>query len=57
MSDQDRIYFAGRAAEEEKNALAASDPKAAEAHRKLQRAYLEKASVGDRPAVLNEIVG
>ncbi|MES2904995.1 MAG: hypothetical protein V4696_12495 [Pseudomonadota bacterium] len=57
MSDLDRIYFAGRAAEEEKNALAASDPKAAEAHRKLQRAYLEKASVGDRPEIVNEIVG
>ncbi len=57
MSNEDRIYFASRAAEEEKNALAASDPKAAEAHRKLQRAYLERASVGDRPERLNEIVG
>ena len=49
MSDQDRIYFASRAAEEEQRALSAHDPKAAEAHRKLQRAYLERASVGDRP--------
>ena len=57
MSDHDRIYFAGRAAEEEKNALEASDPKAAEAHRQLQRAYLELASVGDRPEIINEIVG
>ena len=57
MSDQDRIYFASRAAEEEQRALAASDPKAAEAHRKLQRAYLERASVGDRPEQLSDIVG
>ena len=57
MSDQDRIYFASRAAEEEKRALAASDPLAAEAHRKLQRAYLERASVGDRPEVVSDIVG
>ena len=49
MDGQDRVYFARRAAEEEQNALAASDPKAADAHRKLQRAYLERASVGARP--------
>lgn len=57
MSDQDRVYFASRAAEEEKRALAASDPKAAEAHRKLQRAYLERASVGDRPEQVSDVVG
>ena len=58
MSDQDRIYFASRAAEEEKRALDASDPKAADAHRKLQRAFLERASVGDRPDDDNhEIIG
>ncbi len=57
MSDQNRIYFASRAAEEEQRALAASDPSAAEAHRKLQRAYLERASVGDRPEELSDIVG
>ncbi len=57
MSDQDRIYFASRAAEEEQRALAASDAKAAEAHRKLQRAYLERASVGDRPEQVSDIVG
>jgi hypothetical protein len=49
MSDQDRIYFARRAAEEEKLADEATDPQAAEAHRKLQRAYVERASVGERP--------
>ena len=48
MATEDRIYFAQRAAEEEERAPAASDPEAATAHRKLQRAYLERASVGDR---------
>ena len=57
MSDQDRIYFASRAAEEEERAAAASDPKAVEAHRKLSRAYLERASVGDRPEQVTDIVG
>ena len=49
MASQDRIYFARRAAEEQEMALRAADPEAAEAHRKLQRSYLERASVGDRP--------
>ena len=51
MASQDRIYFARRAAEEQELALRAADPDAAEAHRKLQRNYLERASVGDRPAM------
>ena len=50
MAD-DRIYFARRAAEEQERAIAASDPSVAEAHRKLQRVYLERASVGERQAV------
>ena len=49
MSEQDRIYFARRAAEEEKLADEAKEPQAAEAHRKLQRAYIERASIGERP--------
>jgi hypothetical protein len=49
MATQDRIYFARRAAEEQEMALRANQPEVAEAHRKLQRAYLERASVGDRP--------
>ena len=57
MSDEERIYFAARAFEEESRALAAKDPKAAEAHRKLQRAYLERASAGSRPEQLSDIVG
>ena len=54
---QDRIYFAERAAEEQERAQAASDQQAAEAHRKMQRAYLEKASVGARPAEQREEIG
>lgn len=48
MPVHDRIYFARRAAEEQELAAAASDPQVAAAHRQLQRAYLERASVGDR---------
>ena len=50
MDSKDRIYFAQRAAEEQELAQAANDPNVAEAHRKLQRAYLERASVGERPS-------
>lgn len=57
MSEQDRIYFARRAAEEEKLANEAADPEAAEAHRKMQRAYLERASVGERPEAPHEVIG
>jgi hypothetical protein len=49
MATQDRIYFAQRAAEEQELAASAADPEAAATHRKLQRAYLERASVGERP--------
>ena len=49
MANPDRIYFARRAAEEQELAQSASNPQQAEAHRKLQRAYLERASVGERP--------
>ena len=57
MEHRDRVYYAQRAAEELDNALAASDADAAAAHRRLQRAYLERASVGDRPTVQSEVVG
>jgi hypothetical protein len=49
MDSNDRIYFARRAAEEQEAAAAARDPGVADAHRKMQRAYLERASVGSRP--------
>ena len=48
IQEDSRIYFARRAAEEEERATHADDPIAAEAHRKLQRVYVERASVGDR---------
>jgi hypothetical protein len=57
MATQDRIYFARRAAEEQELASAASDPEVARAHRKLHRAYLERASIGDRPASAQETIG
>ena len=57
MADQDRIYFAQRAAEEQELASTAEDPEVAKAHRQLQRAYLERASVGERPAVAPETIG
>ena len=55
MAAQDRIYFARRAAEEQELAQEAASPEVAEAHRKLQRAYLERASTGDRPDQLQRI--
>ena len=50
MAEQDRIYFARRAAEEQERASAASSPQVADAHRRMQRVYLERASAGDRVA-------
>lgn len=45
---KDRAYYAQRAAEELELAQSAVDEEAAAAHRKLQKAYLERASVGNR---------
>ena len=53
----DRAYFAQRAAEEMELALSASDHEAAEAHRKLQRVYVERASVGARVTEVPEEIG
>lgn len=53
----DRAYYAQRAAEELELALAAKDGEAAEAHRRLQRAYLERASIGDRQTVEPDEIG
>lgn len=55
MSSQDRIYFARRAAEEQERAASASDPQVAEAHRRMQRAYLERACMGDRSSAAEAI--
>ena len=57
MSEFDKGYYARRAAEEAELALATDDQEAAEAHRKLQRAYIERASVGDRPEQAAEVIG
>jgi hypothetical protein len=57
MATHDRIYFARRAAEEQELAAGSSDPGVADAHRKLQRAYLERASVGERAETMSPIVG
>ncbi len=57
MDDKNRIYFAQRAAEEEEKVLSATDIDAAAAHRRLQRAYLERASVGERPGLEKDVVG
>ena len=57
MDQKDRAYYAQRAAEELELALAATDNDAAQAHRQLQRAYLERASIGDRPFIAGDTVG
>ena len=51
MIDYDKSYFARRAAEEAELAQTAGDPDAEAVHRRLQRAYIERASVGDRPGL------
>jgi hypothetical protein len=56
MATEDRIYFARRAAEEQERAASADDPHVAETHRKLQRAYLERASIGERPVMRAESI-
>lgn len=57
MSEFDKSYYVRRAAEEAELALTATDPDAEAAHRRLQRAYTERASVGDRPGVPAEPIG
>jgi hypothetical protein len=54
---KDRGYYAQSAAEELELAQSATDQDAAAAHRKLQRAYLEKASTGDREAPVADEIG
>ena len=56
-SGGDRAYFAQRAAEEQELAQAATDKEAADAHRRLQRAYLERACVGARDGDVKEEIG
>lgn len=53
----DRAYFAQRAAEELELSLSASDSGAAEAHKRMQRFYTERASIGARDKVADQVVG
>ena len=53
----DRAYFAQRAAEELELTLSATDHEAADAHRRLQRVYTERASIGSRITEVPEEVG
>jgi hypothetical protein len=57
MATEDKGYFARRAAEEAELATLAQDPSAADAHRRLQRGYAERASVGERQRQAPEQVG
>lgn len=57
MDQRDRVYFAQRAAEEQELAVKATDAAAAAAHRKMQRAYLERALVGDRQVPVHDEIG
>jgi hypothetical protein len=53
----DRAYFAQRAAEELQLSLSASDSGAAEAHKRMQRFYTERASIGSRETAVPEQIG
>lgn len=57
MSEQDKSYYAQRAAEEAELAANAVDETSRAAHCRLQRAYTELASVGDRSRSEAEIIG
>jgi hypothetical protein len=56
MIEDSRIYFARRAAEEQERAEKATDPVVAKVHRRLQRVYVERASIGERWEA-SEVVG
>ena len=56
MSKHDKAYFAQRAAEEAELAQTAADSDSQDAHMRLQRAYIERASVGDRPGLPEETI-
>ena len=57
MEQKDRVYYARRAAEELELSLTARDETAAAAHREMHRAYLERASIGERPVTAPEVIG
>ena len=49
LNDDDRLYFSKRAAEEAELAEQATDPSAADAHRRLWREYLDRAEATHHP--------
>ena len=57
MSEHDKGYYARRAAEEAELASIACDTEARAAHLQLQRAYTERASIGDRVRETEETLG
>lgn len=57
MSEHDKSYYAQRAAEEAELAVMAVDETARAAHVRLQRAYTELASVGERERDEAEVIG
>ena len=57
MTEHDKGYFARRAAEEAELAMVAGDEEAKTAHLRLQRAYTERASVGDRSRETTDTLG
>lgn len=57
MSEHDKSYYAQRAAEEAELAVTAVDETARAAHVRLQRAYTELASVGERERDEAEVIG
>ncbi len=57
MATEDKGYYARRAAEEAELADLARDPTAVAAHRKLQRGYIERASIGERQQDVADTVG
>lgn len=57
MAEDNRSYFAMRAREEMDRARSASSPSVIKIHRVMQRAYVEKALVGDRKVRQSEEIG
>ena len=58
MSDRGQgLFRAARRRGSRACAIAAEDPSAAAAHRKLQRGYIERASVGERQAQQADPIG
>ena len=57
MTMSDRHYFARRAMQEMQRAQASDNPLVIEAHMAMQRAYVERAAVGDRSRFRPQEIG